>query len=89
MSTINKRPVAYSANISYAYRIAISFAVMNSPRLGAENETFVQIIIAAHGYPNGILKLSNETVEVAANYNGPLLFVIRTAGVFGSVSYQF
>jgi hypothetical protein len=60
--------------------------VSDSPRLGTDAETYTQVIIAAHGYPNGVLQLSNETVKVPANYPGPLLYIVRNAGLFGSVS---
>lgn len=62
----------------------------NSPRLGSDDETYAQVVIGAHGYPNGVLQFSNGSVEVPANYMGPLLYVVRKAGTFGSVSiYTF
>jgi len=65
------------------------FVVQNSPRLGSLNEIYAEIVISAHGYPNGILQLSNDSVRVPDGYVGPLLYVTRTDGLLGQVRCSF
>jgi len=63
--------------------------VQNSPRLGSLSEIYAEIIISAHGYPNGILQLSNDSIHVPDGYVGPLLYVTRTDGLLGQVRFSF
>jgi len=63
--------------------------VQNSPRLGSLSEIYAEIIISAHGYPNGILQLSNNSIHVPDGYVGPLLYVTRTDGLLGQVRFSF
>ena len=64
------------------------FVVANSPRLGSLSEIYAEIVISAHGYPNGILQLSNDSVHVRSSYVGPLVYVSRTDGLLGQVRCQ-
>jgi len=57
--------------------------------LGSLSEIYAEIIISAHGYPNGILQLSNDSVHVPDGYVGPLLYVTRTDGLLGQVRFSF
>jgi len=66
----------------------LCFVVQNSPRLGSLSEIYAEVIISAHGYPNGILRLSNDTVRVRNSYVGPLVYVTRTDGLLGRVCYS-
>jgi len=74
----------------YDFIIAVflgCFVVQDSPRLGSLSEIYAEIIISAHGYPNGVLQLSNATVHVPDGYVGPLLYVVRTDGLLGQVRF--
>jgi len=64
------------------------FVVGNSPRLGPLGEIYAKIVISAHGYPHGILQLSNNSIRVPNGYVGPLLYVTRTDGLLGQVMFN-
>jgi len=65
------------------------FVVENSPRLGSLSEIYAEIVISAHGYPHGILQLSNSSVYVPSGYIGPLVYVTRADGLLGQVWRSF
>jgi len=67
--------------------VFLCFAVQNSPRLGSLSEIYAEIVILAHGYPNGILQMSNRSVAVPDGYAGPLVYVVRTDGLLGRVRF--
>jgi len=63
--------------------------VRNSPRLGSLGEIYGMIVISAHGYPNGILALSNDSVHVDDTAVSPLVYVTRSDGLLGRVRSDF
>lgn len=59
--------------------------VPNSPRLGASDRSFCEIIILPNDNANGMLELEVERVTVSEEAGGNIVKVLRRGGSFGQV----
>ncbi|XP_043920117.1 adhesion G-protein coupled receptor V1 [Protopterus annectens] len=63
--------------------------IPDSPRLGSRSDTIAHVIIEANDDAFGVLQLSASAVRAAEDYNGPIISVTRTGGMFADVSVKF
>lgn len=57
----------------------------NTPVIGESNKIFGQVVIEANDDANGILQLSSSEITVSEETILPVVFVNRSAGLFGEV----
>lgn len=71
-------------NLNWLY-VILSFIVANSPRVGSGADTVARVVIRANDNANGVLQLSHTDVIVREEFSSPILYVERSAGLFGEV----